>query len=206
MSALMQRFAAPRQAPGTHALTPPPGSARLWLFVLTVGLPLVVSALALGLAPLADDAPALLGGSRAATAALTLASVAVLTLLLWAALGFGLRRQSLRVDAQGIAVRSTFFGTQVAIAQLQLDQARVVDLAEHAELRPLLKLRGYGLPGFRSGWYRLRDRRKAFVATADSRLVLWLPASAGHGLLLDVRDPNGLLLRLRELAAHAQRR
>lgn len=25
---------------------------------------------------------------------------------------------------------------------------------------------------------------------------------AGHGLLMDVRDPNGLLPRLRELAAH----
>ncbi len=79
----------------------------------------------------------------------------------------------------------------------------MVDLAEHTALRPLLKVRGYGLPGFRSGWYRLRDRRKAFVATADSRLVLWLPSTAGHGLLLDVHDPNGLLRHLRELAAHA---
>lgn len=99
-------------------------------------------------------------------------------------------------------MRSTFFRTQVSIAQLQLDQARVVDLAEHTKLRSLRKLRGHGLPGFRSGWYRLRNRRKAFVATADSRLLLWLPSSAGHGLLLDVRDPNGLLRRLRELAAH----
>lgn len=184
------------------ALMPPPGSARLWLFVLTVGLPLVIGALALALAPLTHDAQPLVGGSLAATAALTLASVAALTLLLWAALAFCLRRQSLRVDAQGIDVRSTFFRTQVAIARLQLDQARVVDLAEHTALRPLLKVRGYSLPGFRSGWYRLRDRRKAFVATADSRLVLWLPSTAGHGLLLDVHDPNGLLRHLRELAAH----
>lgn len=188
------------------ALTPTPGSARLWLFVLVVGLPLMISALSLGLAPLSHDAQPLVGDSLASTAALTLASVAALTLLLWAALAFCLRRQSLRVDAQGIEVRSTFFRTQVAIAQLQLDQARVVDLAEHTELRPLLKVRGYALPGFRSGWYRLRERRKAFVATADSRLVLWLPSTAGHGLLLDVHDPNGLLRQLRELAAHAHPR
>jgi len=107
--------------------------------------------------------------------------------------------QSLQVDAQGIAVRSTFFRTQVPLAQLQLDQARVVDLAE---LRSLRKLRGHGLPGFRSGWYRLRNRDKAFVAAADSRLLLWLPSSAGHGLLPDVGDSDGLLPRLRELAAH----
>jgi len=198
----------PLRTPGRSGitLTPPPGSARLWLFVLVVGLPLLVSALALALAPLTHDTQPLVGGSLAWTMALTLASVAALTLLLWAALSFGLRRQSLQVDAQCITVRSSFFRTQVAIAQLQLDQARVVDLAEHTELRPLLKVRGYGLPGFRSGWYRLRDRRKAFVATADSRLLLWLPSSAGHGLLLDVRDPSALLLQLRELAAHPHRR
>ncbi|WP_139202787.1 hypothetical protein [Pseudoxanthomonas sp. GM95] len=171
-----------------------------------MGLPLVISALSVGLAPLSHDAQPLVGGSAASTAAVTLASVAALTLLLWAALGFCLRRQSLQIDAQGLRVQSTFFSTQVAIAQLQLDQARVVDLEEHTELRPFLKTRGYGLPGFRSGWYRLRNKRKAFVATADSRFVLWLPSTAGHGLLLDVRDPNGLLRQLRELAAHTRPR
>jgi hypothetical protein len=193
-------------SPAGHALTPPPGSARLWLFVLVVGLPLVLSAASLALAPLTHDAQPLVGGSLVSTVALTLASVAALTLLLWAALAFCLRRQSLHVDTQGIAVQSTFFSTQVAIAQLQLEQARVVDLEEHTALRPTLKTRGYSLPGFRSGWYRLRDKRKAFVATADSRLVLWLPSSAGHGLLLDVRDPGGLLRQLRELAAHGRHR
>lgn len=188
---------------GGHALTPPPGSARLWLFVLVVGLPLVLSAASLALAPLTRDAQPLVGGSLVSTVALTLASVAVLTLLLWAALAFCLRRQSLQIDAQGIRVQSTFFSTQVAIAQLLLEQARIVDLEEHTALRPMLKTRGYSLPGFRSGWYRLRDRHKAFVASADSRLVLWLPTTAGHGLLLDVRDPQGLLRQLRELAAHS---
>jgi hypothetical protein len=198
-----------RRSPASHAgyaLTPPPGSARLWLFVLVVGLPLVLSAISVALAPLTHDAQPLVGGNLLSTVAVTLASVAALTLLLWAALAFCLRRQSLHVDAQGIRVQSTFFSTQVALGQLLLAQARVVDLEEHTELRPMLKTRGYGLPGFRSGWYRLRDKHKAFVATADSRLVLWLPSIAGHGLLLDVLDPQGLLRQLRELAAHGTHR
>lgn len=206
MSTSAQVHLAPRRPHGAHALTPPSGSTRRWLFVLVVALPMLVSAAALGLAPLAGSTPPLIAGSRATEAALTLASVAALTVLLWVALGLCLRRQRLQLDADGIRVRSTFFQTHVALAQLQLDQARVVDLDEHLELRPMLKTRGYNLPGFRSGWYRLRNKHKAFVATADSRRVLWLPSRAGHGLLLDVRDLNGLLRDLRELAARTTRR
>ena len=101
-------------------------------------------------------------------------------------------------------MRSTFFRSRVALAQLQLAQARVIDLDERLELRPQLKTRGYSLPGLRSGWYRLRNKRKAFVATADSRHVLWLPTAAGHALLLDVRDPHGLLALLHERCGHAR--
>jgi len=186
------------------ALTPPPGSARLWLFVLVVGLPLLLSAASLALAPLSGRPEPLLAGSLLGTVAITLASVAALTLLLWAALDWALRRQALRIEHGELDVRSTFFRSRVALAQLQLAQARVIDLDEHFELRPQLKTRGYSLPGLRSGWYRLRNKRKAFVATADSRHVLWLPTAAGHALLLDVRDPHRLLALLHERCGHAR--
>lgn len=188
----------------TPALTPPPGSARLWLFVLVVGLPLLLSALSLALAPLSGEPTAHIANSFIATVAITLGAVAALTLLLWAALDWALRRQALALDAGELKVRSTFFHTRVALTQLQLDQARIVDLEEHLDLRPQLKTRGYALPGLRSGWYRLRNKRKAFVATADSRHVLWLPTSAGHALLLDVRDPHALLKLLHERVRHAR--
>ena len=44
----------------------------------------------------------------------------------------------------------------------------------------LLKSNGYALPGFRSGWFRLRNWQKAFVATSDGERVLWLPTSRGR--------------------------
>jgi hypothetical protein len=59
------------------------------------------------------------------------------------------------------------------------------------------------LPGFRSGWFRSRTFKKLFVATAGGKRLLWLPTSRGHALLLQVRQPQVLLERLRELAADA---
>ncbi|WJI14614.1 hypothetical protein MWN52_13380 [Pseudoxanthomonas winnipegensis] len=200
----MTSHARSHAAGAAPALTPPPGSARLWLFVLVVGLPLLLSAAALAIAPLTGRATPQPAGGVLGAIALQLASVAMLTVPLWAALDWALRRQALRIDHGELDVRSTFFRSRVALAQLQLAQARVIDLDEHLELRPQLKTRGYSLPGLRSGWYRLRNKCKAFVATADSRHVLWLPTAAGHALLLDVRDPHGLLALLHERCGHAR--
>ena len=60
--------------------------------------------------------------------------------------------------------------------------------------------KSHAAPGFRSGWFRLRNWQKAFVATGDGERLLWLPTSRGFGLLLQPRDPQRLLERLRELA------
>ena len=112
-----------------------------------------------------------------------------------------LERHRLLLDAGGIEVATTFYRQRIAFAELKLDAARVVRLDEHPELKPLLKSNGYALPGFRSGWFRLRNWRKAFVATSDGERVLWLPTTRGFDLLLQPRDPQRLLDRLRGLAS-----
>ena len=93
----------------------------------------------------------------------------------------------------------------LAFADIDLDSARMLRLDEHPELKPLLKSNGYALPGFRSGWFRLRNWQKAFVATSDGDRVLWLPTRRGFGLLLQPREPRRLLQRLRELASSPAR-
>jgi len=89
----------------------------------------------------------------------------------------------------------------VGICELYIDRARVVDLAERTGLKPLFKTNGPSLPGFHSGWFRLRNRSCAFVAIAGGSRVLWLPTTRGYDLLLQPRQPQALLQHLRELAA-----
>ena len=63
----------------------------------------------------------------------------------------------------------------------------------------------FSIPGFHSGWFLLRNRRRSFVAIADGRRKLWLPGSGRHDLLIEPADPAALLARLRELATHSGR-
>lgn len=182
-------------------LAPPAASAGSWLFALAWVLPMTITSVALAVPLLAGAPLKLVDGNLPLTVALALGGMLVLCSVLWWVLSRALRRQSLRLSGDALEVRSTFYRCTTPLAELKLEQARIVDLDEHPELRAMLKTNGFGLPGFRSGWFLLRNRRRSFVATADGRRKLWLPGSGRHDLLLEPADPAALLARLRELAA-----
>lgn len=66
--------------------------------------------------------------------------------------------------AEGLRSRPPFYTRKLEWSALQPHQARVIDLDEHPGWKPMLKTNGTGLPGFHSGWFRLRNRRKALLA------------------------------------------
>lgn len=143
-------------------------------------------------------------GSAGAARGVILAGLGVPGLL-WFLLDRALRRHRLRLEPEALDIATTLYHRRVALAQLDLAHARVVRLAEHTEFKPLLKLNGYALPGVQSGHFLLRDRRRAFVATAGGERVLWLPVHGQPGLLLEVRDPAALLARLQARASGTAR-
>lgn len=109
-----------------------------------------------------------------------------------------LRRTRVTLDAGTLVIAAGMFTRRVAVADLALDKARIVDLREHRELQPLIKVFGAHLPGHSSGHFRLRDRRAAFVLVTDRSRVLVLPESSGKTLLLSLQQPQALLDALRQ--------
>ena len=187
-------------------LAPPGGQAGFWLFALAFVLPVAITTTAVLMPVLGGSPLKLIGGSLALTLAASLGGIALLCGALWWGLSRLMWRQALELSADALDVRSSFYHCRTPLAGLKLDQARVVDLDEHTELKPILKANGFSIPGFRSGWFVLRNRRRSFVAVADGRRKLWLPGHGKHDLLLEPRDPAALLARLRELAAVPGRR
>jgi len=175
------------RATGTRfAVAPAPAWRLLWLWVpmLAVAALIVVTTL-----QSAQRTPHELG--------LTLPFLAVLTAVLSAAFF----RRRILLHGCDLEVVSTFYRKRVAVDALQLEQARVVDLAEHGNLSPTIKTNGYGMPGFKSGHYRLRDRRKAFCLLTDTNRVLYLPLRDGSALVISPEKPRELLAALQALAA-----
>lgn len=119
-------------------------------------------------------------------------------LLSLALLAFVLGRARVTLDGGTLTIAAGLLTRRVAIANLDPASARIVDLREHGELRPLVKIFGMRLPGAAMGHFRLRDRRPAFVLVTDRSRVLVLPprpgaTPAGKWLLLSLQQPQALL-------------
>ncbi|KAF1686275.1 hypothetical protein B1992_08600 [Pseudoxanthomonas broegbernensis] len=178
----------------------PGARSRRWLFWLCVGMPLAFVATAVPLA-VRDGTIVLVAGGPALTIAVHLGGALVVLTVLWRFLAMMMNRQGIALDGDGLKVWSAFYRHRVPLAELDLARARVVDLDERVELRPSLWCNNtMTLPGFRAGWFRLGNRRRAFVALQDGRRKLWLPTHGRADLLIEPRDPAALLARLRELA------
>ena len=108
-----------------------------------------------------------------------------------------LRRRGVTMDAGVLTIAAGINTRRVAIADIDLDAARVVDLRERSEWKPLIKVFGTRLPGLAMGHFRLRDRSPAFVLLTDYSRVLMLPEKTGKKLLLSLQQPQALLDALR---------
>lgn len=183
-------------------LEPPGSTPRMILFATCVLLPVCTTAAALAWSTANDQANKLIAGNLALTLALTLAGIGVLVTGIWYVLDRAMRRQALDLSPSTLEVKTSFYTSRTPLAGMQLGQARVIDLEEHTDLAPRIKTNGYALPGFKSGHFRLKNGNKAFVAIAGQRHVLWLPTNTGKGLLLQPRQPDLLLQKLRELAGN----
>jgi len=113
-------------------------------------------------------------------------------LALGGVLSWAFFRRRIVLENGELVVTSTFYRRRTAVSSLQLDQARIVDLAEHAQFKPGVKINGFGMPGFQSGHYRL-GKRKAFCLVTDASRVLYLPTRDDRVLLLSPEHPRALL-------------
>ncbi len=161
-----------------------PRSALAWLVVLAFGVPCVIVAFVLGSA-YREGAPA--APLLAAGMFILVISVAV---TLW--IVRMTRRIAVTLDADALTVATGVATQRFPLATLRANGVRIVDLAAHPELKPLLRTWGIGLPGLAAGWFRLRNRGKALCVLSGRERVTVLRADDGTWVLLSLADTTAL--------------
>ncbi|MBM3460184.1 MAG: hypothetical protein FJX77_16820 [Armatimonadetes bacterium] len=112
-------------------------------------------------------------------------------------LAVGTQRTRVEVSPAGLRIRGDLYGRLVPRHALRLEVAMPVDLKERRDLRPVLRTNGTGLPGYASGWFRLRNREKALVFLTEPTSVLYVPTTLGYSVLLSLENPEEVLAALR---------
>ncbi len=113
---------------------------------------------------------------------------------------FALHRRALILTETELIVRAGFYGRTLRRSSLRPDSALEVSLVDRRDLAPRWRTNGIGLPGFRAGWFRLRNSDKALVLLTDPFHVTYLPTSEGYVLLIST---TALLPALRDAASQS---
>jgi Bacterial PH domain len=109
----------------------------------------------------------------------------------------GAQSSTFEIRPDGLRLRGDLYGRFIPKAELRVDLARRVDLAQEDGLRPRWRRMGTALPGYQSGWFRLRNGDKALLYLTDRTRAVYVPTTAGYVLLLSPADPDGFLSALR---------
>ncbi len=111
----------------------------------------------------------------------------------------GARNARFEVSPSGLRLRGDFYGRLIPAGDLRLETARAVDLQTDGTLQPVTRSLGTALPGYRSGWFRLRGGERALLYVTDPSLVAYIPTRAGYSVMVSVADPAAFLASLRRL-------
>ena len=110
------------------------------------------------------------------------------------------RNARFEVSPAGLRLRGDVYGRLIPFEQLRGAAARRVDLKAMPELATRRTF-GTGLPGYRSGWFRLRNGDRALLYLTDEARAVYVPTTAGYSVLLSPRDPDQFLSALRTVSA-----
>ena len=123
-------------------------------------------------------------------------------LLVLAYTAYSARHSRIEIHDDHLRIVGDLWGRSIPLGALDVDGAQSLDLAMRTEYAPSRRTLGTGLPGYASGWFRLRNGEKALAYITDSKQIAYIPTSEGYALLLSVPDPARLIERL---AAHRER-
>ena len=126
------------------------------------------------------------------------AAVAVGLLVLFGYLLYSSRHVRFEVDQRSLHIRGDIYGRDIKLSDLVLSEAKEIDLEQSPGYRPVLRTNGTGLPGYKAGWFKLRNGEKALLFVTDNRQVTYVPTRQGYSLLMSVEDGPAFLEALRK--------
>ena len=120
-------------------------------------------------------------------------------LFLFAYLAYSSRNVKFEISTEGLRIKGDIYGRTIPARALVVDKAKFLDLSREKEYQLRWRTNGAGLPGYKSGWFRLRNGEKGLVFVTDPSQVVYIPTREGYSVLLSVARPNDFIQALRQV-------
>jgi hypothetical protein len=109
------------------------------------------------------------------------------------------RNASFEISRDGLRLRGDFYGRMIPASHVRASDVARIDLDVSA-YRPTVRTNGIAIPGYRAGWFRLRNGHKALLYVTDTKNVVLVPTTEGYDVLLSVLNADQFVARVRAVA------
>lgn len=105
----------------------------------------------------------------------------------------------LELSQTELRIRGDLYGRSIPLTALIPSQALTLDLSQTSSQQPKWRTNGIGLPGYRSGWFKLNNGEKALLFVTDPHQVVYLPTNEDYSLLISLQEPEKFIDSLKEI-------
>lgn len=92
-----------------------------------------------------------------------------------------------------IKLSGGFFSRTILISDIEVSKMRVIDMSTDPELSPKHRSVGIRVPGYSSGWFKLKNKEKALLFVTNENRVAYIPTKQGYSILTSVDRPQQFL-------------
>ncbi len=130
-----------------------------------------------------------------------IALVLVLSALLMGYIAWSTRHVTCTISPEGLRIQGDMYGRLIPLQSLVLEEAAVTNLTTDKDHQAKWRTNGVGLPGYASGWFKLRNGKKGLLFVTDPTRVARIPTTEGYTVMLSVSEPAALIDALRQQRA-----
>ena len=120
-----------------------------------------------------------------------LASICVLLSVVLAVLvytAYSSQHSRVELNSNQLRLVGDLWARTIPMDVIDVSETRILDLDRRSNYSPTRRTFGTVLPGYASGWFRLRNGEKALIYLTRWERVVYMPTSKGYALLLSVED------------------
>ena len=123
-------------------------------------------------------------------------------------IAYSSRHTQLELSNTELRITGDLYGRSIPVTSLIVDRSQKIDMNRDSVYQPTRRINGTGLPGYRSGWFKLRNGEKALLFVTQSRDVVYLFTSCTKVLILSFETINkhSFLSIVREIRIYSLRR
>lgn len=112
-------------------------------------------------------------------------------------IAYSCQQVKFEVSEQQLNITGDLYGRSIPLTSLVIDEAKVIKLDKESPYQPRWRTNGIGLPGYQSGWFKLKNGEKSLLFVTEKNDVVYLPTVEGYSLLMSVKQPTELLESLK---------